>query len=897
MNPKRSECIENHLNLYADPSLARLYSADMEVQVQVARDNGEEVISQYMGKNWKSYTDGITSWNPFRIPRNADTIPEDNDTEMSYDLHEHVQAIGMTGWDWNNKVSKWVGFDFDAITGHSDKHAKKMTEEELIQLRKAIEDIPWVTLRTSTGGRGLHLYIFLDNIPTENHKEHAALARAILEQLSLACQFPLSTKVDVCGHILWVWHRKLQENPDGLRLIKQGSVLKDIPENWRDHVDVVCGRSSVTKVFDRHDLQGMESQRTAVKLDKKHYEFLEACQGKGYTWSFHCDHNMLITHTKLFAEIFNDVSFKVKGHYSTISEGTDPGNPNCFAFPIKDGAWVIRRFTPGTAESRSWFQDGQKWTKCFFNKELDFLTACYSMGGIEQAKGFQFRTAEEAVKALEFIGISALVADRYLKRTAYLTQLKDQRIQFQIDYNNLDNVERGMEDWTIDKKFWVKFFRAPFLPNTDEVDISTCDDLVRHLIMEDNSNYGWVIRPEENWHAEPLQHVERFLQMQYDATRAKQIIGTCVSRPWRIVNLPFQPEYPGSRQWNKGSIQFKVIPSIETDDLMFPTWDKVMNHLGAGLDPYIAEDPWSIVNGIKTGADYLKCWMASVIQEPFQPLPYLAFWGDQDCGKSTFHEAFSLLVEGGVKKVDQAVTTQSDFNGELKTALVAVVEEVNVNASKLAYNRIKEWTTALTISLREMYSPPVMVPNMTHWCQFCNDPSYIPVYPGDSRMTIIHVSKLESTIPKRELLASLTKEAPDFLAYLLKIELPPSGSRLNLPVIQTLDKVELCKSNANPVQIFLDEHCHYCEGAMLHVDQFFKVFLSTLSSQEKTTYSRNKFHHYLPEEHAKGKHSDNQSYLINLALEPRSKQGNKLKVVNGRITVDAEAFVAQEEQK
>ena len=40
--------------------------------------------------------------------------------------------------------------------------------------------------------------------------------------------------------------------------------------------------------------------------------------------------------------------------------------------------------------------------------------------------------------------------------------------------------------------------------------------------------------------------------------------------------------------------------------------------------------------GIKTGADYGLLWAAFCLREPYRKLPYLFFYGDQDCGKSTY---------------------------------------------------------------------------------------------------------------------------------------------------------------------------------------------------------------------------------------------------------------------
>ena len=79
--------------------------------------------------------------------------------------------------------------------------------------------------------------------------------------------------------------------------------------------------------------------------------------------------------------------------------------------------------------------------------------------------------------------------------------------------------------------------------------------------------------------------------------------------------------------------------------------------------------------GIKTGADYLRTIFASIIREPATSTPYIFAYGPENCGKSILWEAFSRLVTGGVVKADRALTSQSDFNGELRNAIFCVVEE------------------------------------------------------------------------------------------------------------------------------------------------------------------------------------------------------------------------------
>ena len=103
--------------------------------------------------------------------------------------------------------------------------------------------MPYVEVRRSTGGIGIHLWALLHNagIPCENHTVHAAIARCILEMMSRDCQFDFTSEVDCAGGNMWIWHRKMTAANQGLALIKPATQLlseADLPANWRDHIQV-----------------------------------------------------------------------------------------------------------------------------------------------------------------------------------------------------------------------------------------------------------------------------------------------------------------------------------------------------------------------------------------------------------------------------------------------------------------------------------------------------------------------------------------------------------------------------------------------------------------------------------------------------------------------------------
>ncbi|NJO83654.1 MAG: hypothetical protein HC828_13180 [Blastochloris sp.] len=156
---------------------------------------------------------------------------------------------------------------------------------------------------------------------------------------------------------------------------------------------------------------------------------------------------------------------------------------------------------------------------------------------------------------------------------------------------------------------------------------------------------GWGIQANSEWRIEPLAHVKAALaSMGIPGKDITSTIGNSVFKAWKLVNKPFQPEYPGDREWNRRAAQLVCIPS-DKDDLEYGYWTRILNHCGSGLDLAIKKDPWCQANGIVSGGDYLKCWIASLIQKPSEPLPYLFFYNEaENTGKSIFHEALATIV-------------------------------------------------------------------------------------------------------------------------------------------------------------------------------------------------------------------------------------------------------------
>jgi hypothetical protein len=880
---KRSEAIKMLLTKKTHPDLAALYSKDMEVQFNVAQDGGERIDEDYKGKHFHSYTDGEgNKWSHFRIPRNAKTDPEDNDADVYTDLYKHAEGVGMTGWDWKNRVSRWVAYDFDAMTGHSDKHAKKMTDIELQQLKEVVSSIPWVTIRLSTSGKGIHLYVFVEPVETKNHTEHAALARAILGMMAAITAFDFQSKVDTCGGNMWVWHRKMANTP-GLKLVKQGEILTEIPPNWRDHIRVVsgAGRKTIPAFIEDKDanpalkdmFEEITGQKSRIPLDEEHQKLIRFFHdNKACAW-WDQDHHMLVTHTVHLNEAHEKLG--LRGVFKTNAKGENYGaDHNCFAYPLRRGAWVVRRYTPGVAEESTWDQDGQGWTRCYLNRELDLATACRAFAGLEHPSGgYIFQEAEVASKAAILLGMNLNIPSWANSRNTRIKTHKDGR--FIVTMDKTDNDPGGdLKGWVAEKKQWIKIFAGNHTA-APEADVGNYDEAVRHIISSAGSDMGWVMKSEKAWREEPRTHVIDFLKgtCGLKTNEVQTVMGNAIAKPWQIVCRPFDDEYPKTiegREWNRKAPQLKYRPS-DSDTLSYPTWLKILNHCGRSLDEAVKKSQWAKQGGIQSGADYLKVWLASLFQEPMSPLPYLFFYGPQDSGKSIFYESVrECLVTSGIVRADNALTNQQSFNGELENAILCVVEETDMRQSKVAYNRIKDWVTARELPIHPKTKTPYDVINTTHWVQTANDYLACPVMGGDTRIVVAYVDELlpHEKIPKKAMLISLEKEAPDFIAALLNLPIPDSNDRLNVPVISTEEKVRAVEASQTQLEMFIADKCFHVPGEMLGYGTFYDRFIEWLPQNLIQNWPKIEVGRKLPRQFPKGRNvTSNQVMIGNITFE------------------------------
>lgn len=831
---KKMKVLKNFLRLAPCP-VAQLYTEAMEVQVNVAKDDGVPWQKNHkfgVSRGWENPETGEV-WRPFRIPHKADTHPEYQDTDVGYNFEEHVEAIGMTGWDWLNLKSKWVVFDFDSIVNHQ----AGITQKEMEDIENACMGVPYLGVMRSTSGKGLHIYVFFEEegFPTENHLEHAALARSFLGLLSATLGMKLDASVDCVGSVMWVWARR-SEGTLGLTWVKEPNEkfpLKKVPQNWKDHLSVVSRKKNKVTPKDK-GVVGVSSAMMSVDLESDHKRILRWFADKATRiWWWDHDNQMLVGHTKDFEDCHQELS--LRGLYKTLSTGNNP-EQNCYAFPLEGGKFVVRRFGQGCQEHQCWQPDTKGWTRIIFNEVPTFIgTMLYHGGLLNKKMEVVFETLDQAKEALSYIGISPFYSPALNNRQTEVRFIKkDAIIAIDVVREKNDAKEIG---WIQGATKWEKTIPYNEEDTTDSMDINL-DDRVRHTIMG-GSDAGWFIKVQESWIEHNRQDVAlaiKSIRPDLKGDKVNSVMGQQILSPWLRENTPFTEEYPGNRVWNKDCAKFAYSPKrgIHT------TWDSMFEHLGSDLDNVVSTNQWCRDNNIITGADYLFIWCCYMFQNPKLRNPYLFLHGAQNTGKSSLQEALGMLFLNrvGYMDVKNSFLSQGNFNGEMEGCVLGFMDEVDLSKNKTAYSRVKDWTTALYLSIQGKGETPYMSVNNIHLIHTANFSNYCTVEKGDTRITMICVPPLKKDIPKYMFQKLLHEEAPAILHDFLSTELPAPYGRFGLPALDTEMKQSLMNVNATPMERFINEMCEIVEGesiTFIYFKNIFRTWVTSMYSQKEAS--------------------------------------------------------------
>ena len=241
-------------------------------------------------------------------------------------------------------------------------------------------------------------------------------------------------------------------------------------------------------------------------------------------------------------------------------------------------------------------------------------------------------------------------------------------------------------------------------------------------------------------------------------------------------------------------------------------------------------------------------------------------------------------MTSGLISANQALRSQNDFNGELAGAIVAFIEEIDLLHTKGALSKLKDWTTAEYILIRKMRTDAYALRSTLHFIQVANDPSFCPIFPGDTRITMVFVPPLlDNLVPRDDMRDYLKAEAPHFLWTLLNTRLPPPESRLRLPIIETDKKVRAQNLNRSALEEFIADHAHPVAGARILFAEFYERFCNWLSPDDRDHWDKRRVVKELPHQFPYGSHSANSKWIGNISWEANTPQEKAWTVHDGRL--------------
>jgi hypothetical protein len=793
--PTRHHSVDVVLKKFAPSDLARRYHSGMEVFVQVEQGKGEQVFKATNTPVPNTYNDGEFQYYSFRIQSEDDVT-----ANISYPLELYFSSIGISGWDIVNKVARGCGFDFDSILNHDE--ARGLTVEQLSDLLAALRKLPYVEIRRSTSGSGYHVWVWFpehDLPQVKDRTQMKALARAVLQRMALDTGHNFTADVDHLGDILWICSGRATPENGGLSLVQSAQQhLHDWPRNFLDQVDVVTRKRSRSRIAGTSDAESdridvATNDRPRVQPDAKHRKFLAAYYETEFLGQWNQDHGCFTCHTSGIAMVVEKLS--VPGFFKTVSKGKNPTEPNCWMYPLEDGGWRVFRFEKGTKEAPTWETSRSGWTTCVFGLKPTLRDVAAVYKGINRGKGYAFLSVENATKAIKALG-ETVEFPAWMKDAGrpVTIMLGKQGIEMELPLDKGDDrQESNRSGWFKKGLLWHKFIESD--AKGQHADYHSLADQVVRVVSHNGEQTGIFVSTGDSWTKETADLVKSRLTLEgITGGLQVELLGWCGKNPFIRVARPFEPEFPGDRQWNVDGAKLLFSPAAESG--VTESWDKILEHLGRGLDDAVEVDCWCAQHGIMCGADYLRYWYANMIRQPERRLPMLAVYSaENNTGKSLLHEAPAVLFdEQGYSFAAKAIKNKSGFDSELHGRVLCALEEIDLSQSPDFYANLKKLITSHRADFTYKGEDTFMDVNYSHWVMTTNSSSFIPLEPADQRIILWEVPPFEGKeIPKATLLEDLRKEAPYFLRRLFDLDISEVYGRVTLPVLMTAEKANLIK--------------------------------------------------------------------------------------------------------
>lgn len=176
--------------------LLKLWTPELHTEVLVSPQGGTEHLI-----GWRNSTE---FWFNLKLPSNLPAhFP------IKFNLFDHAEGIGASGWNYVTKQSLWTTFDIDSIEDHRPEIA--VNDDNLNLVIEYVSKLSYVEIRRSTSGCGIHLRVYLNAITSESLAEHHSHSTRVLKRITQDSGITLTDYIDVHGQNFWLWNRRCNE--------------------------------------------------------------------------------------------------------------------------------------------------------------------------------------------------------------------------------------------------------------------------------------------------------------------------------------------------------------------------------------------------------------------------------------------------------------------------------------------------------------------------------------------------------------------------------------------------------------------------------------------------------------------------------------------------------------
>jgi len=229
---------------------------------------------------------------------------------------------------------------------------------------------------------------------------------------------------------------------------------------------------------------------------------------------------------------------------------------------------------------------------------------------------------------------------------------------------------------------------------------------------------------------------------------------------WSIVFDPTQPDL-------QVDMESKVLNLYKPSSIMKEARKRKTFELTPNISHAIAH---ALGNDAET-VEYFINWIAYIVQTGKKSGVSWVAHGGYGSGKSTLYEKIlvPILGEHNCIRLNLHTLTEDKFNGQLRTAQLAFIDEADTSSireAKKLSRVLKEIITEPTLTVREMHRTEITVPSYLNILIATNEINTLPVPPKDRRYSF-GIRQEEPISASQARYDAIANELVDFTAFLL----------------------------------------------------------------------------------------------------------------------------------